>query len=515
MDHRNRTPLELATVFATLIVGVALLIPACGEHITEFTPAGDAGTSCGTNPSLCAEASTPDAGADADAGTTDAGPCPSPGTIECGGECVVTRFDPRNCGACGASCSLGQVCAEGSCALVCPPGTLSCNGGCVDPRSNPQFCGATSGCGVGSGTAGTTCPSAQACSNGRCAGSCGGGLLDCGGECVDPLTSRTHCGASGSCSTLATTGTACAAGLVCSGGQCALSCQTGLVDCAGTCIDPATSRSHCGATLGCGIASGVPGTSCAGGQICSGGSCVLSCPSSLVECNGTCIDPLTSPTNCGATAGCGVLSGFPGTLCPPQQACSNAACCGGGLVNCGGTCVDPLLDAAHCGAFGTCVGPSAGMACGGGQICAFGGCFTPTTATYDILTSGSLVNIFGPGGNGCSGSGEYQNNCAAPFGFSWTDTGSGPVLAVSVDFLLQGSCAAAGTQHAVTLNGVLVGSFANTLPGCSCSTQSVTLTPFTLAPYVVGGTNTLLISSSTCEGLNNQSGVLATVSVQY
>ena len=47
MDDRNRTPVKLATVFATLIVGLALLVPACGEHITEFTPAGDAGTSCG------------------------------------------------------------------------------------------------------------------------------------------------------------------------------------------------------------------------------------------------------------------------------------------------------------------------------------------------------------------------------------------------------------------------------------------------------------------------------------
>ena len=55
------------------------------------------------------------------------------------------------------------------------------------------------------------------------ASACAGGLLLCGGGCVDPASDHTWCGASGSCSG-AESGTSCAAGQVCSAGACVAWC---------------------------------------------------------------------------------------------------------------------------------------------------------------------------------------------------------------------------------------------------------------------------------------------------
>ncbi len=142
------------------------------------------------------------------------------------------------------------------------------------------------------------------------------------------------------------------------------------------------------------------------------------------------------------------------------------------------------------------------------------GRLVPAGGTYTITTASPLVNL--ASGGGCGGQGEYQNDCAQAFGFSWNDTGVGSLSSMSVSFTMQGSCAAAGTVHAVTLNGTLVGSVTTNGPTCSCTNlQPFTMTPFTLAPYVVGGTNTLRISSNVCEGINNMGGTLATVNVRY
>jgi len=131
-----------------------------------------------------------------------------------------------------------------------------------------------------------------------------------------------------------------------------------------------------------------------------------------------------------------------------------------------------------------------------------------------VVTTASPLTNLGPGG-GCAPG--YQNNCSASFGFSWTDTTSGPLQSATIQFALRGTCATAGTVHAVTLNGTLIGSYTNTIAaGCNCTVQPVTIIPSTLASYVQGGNNTLLISSSTCETLEVTGGnVLATVGVTY
>lgn len=72
-------------------------------------------------------------------------------------------------------------------------------------------------------------------------------------------------------------------------------CPAGMVNCGGTCVDPMKDRDYCGAMPGC-----IGGSVCGDGEICEGGECILNCPSNLTNCNGTCVDTATDERNCGA-----------------------------------------------------------------------------------------------------------------------------------------------------------------------------------------------------------------------
>jgi hypothetical protein len=78
------------------------------------------------------------------------------GTLKCGDTCVETATDSKNCGACGAACSGGNVCVASAC--VCPVGQGICGGQCTAVASDPKNCGA---CGV-------VCGQDQACNQGVC-----------------------------------------------------------------------------------------------------------------------------------------------------------------------------------------------------------------------------------------------------------------------------------------------------------------------------------------------------------
>ena len=145
----------------------------------------------------------------------------------------------------------------------CKGGATVCGGSCVRLASDNASCGAC----------GNACEAGKVCSNGACEVTCATGLVTCGGRCVDPLSDAAFCGASGTCIG-AQAGMACADGQVCSAGTCQLSCQAGLLDCSGVCLDPLTDRSHCGATAAC--AGAEAGIACDRGQLCAAGSCVPS-----------------------------------------------------------------------------------------------------------------------------------------------------------------------------------------------------------------------------------------------
>jgi hypothetical protein len=136
----------------------------------------------------------------------------------------------------------------------------------------------------------------------------------CDSACVDTSVHPGHCGGCNQ---------PCAPGNVCDGnGTCALSCQAGLVDCNGTCINPLDNRDHCGAGSDCSLE---PGTACSAGEVCDGtGSCALSCQSGLIDCDDKCIDPAVDPVYCGATATC--QGADAGVTCDTFEACVLGAC---------------------------------------------------------------------------------------------------------------------------------------------------------------------------------------------
>ncbi|MCB9593102.1 MAG: hypothetical protein H6719_10250 [Sandaracinaceae bacterium] len=93
---------------------------------------------------------------------------------DCGGACVDTRSDARNCGACGTTCGAGEVCAAGRCdAMGCSGGTTECDRACVTLATDERHCGAC----------GNACASDQTCRDGVCGG---GGPIDPPPTSCDP-----------------------------------------------------------------------------------------------------------------------------------------------------------------------------------------------------------------------------------------------------------------------------------------------------------------------------------------
>ena len=140
---------------------------------------------------------------------------------------------------------------------------------------------------------------------------CPGGLVECGGECIDPETHADHCGASAGCEGDAA-GEVCGEDALCLAGVCEISCTGGEIACGGGCVDPTTDSSWCGATSDC--AGDNAGEACSGGATCVGGACA--CSDGLDPCGGSCVDLDTSEDHCG---GCDAP-------CDPGQACGGGGC---------------------------------------------------------------------------------------------------------------------------------------------------------------------------------------------
>lgn len=239
------------------------------------------------------------------------------------------------------------------------------------------------------------CPDNYQCGNGRCwrngenpfaglgdaAAACSAPLIDCGGgTCVDPFTNTQHCGATPGCGIegAGSAGDSCVNGLVCNIGVCAVSCPGSQVNCDGTCVDPISDPRHCGATAGCGAVAGTPGEACINGQVCSEGACASSCSVTNTNCSGSCVDTNTNPVHCGNCATACALANV------MTDACVNGACavaaCGAGFGDCDGVAangcetVTTASDINNCGGCGLrCQYANAGAQCNAGT-CARTGC---------------------------------------------------------------------------------------------------------------------------------------------
>jgi hypothetical protein len=226
--------------------------------------------------------------------------------------CTNPSRDPFNCGGCDNRCSFGQICDYGSC--TCMPGTADCGRGtCQDLLNDPRNCGAC----------GNACPGSTPCNQGVCGTCVAVDLTRCDDgmreRCVDLQWDKDHCGG---CNQRCGKGTGTTA---CEFGVCVTCEEAGQTDCNGDCADLAWSDKHCG----------ICGNECAEGDVCVFGSCIRgdgTCDGPCAEtdqicCDGECIDPRTSDTNCG---GCNVKRCTQGCT----EACRNGDCvpvdCGGG-----------------------------------------------------------------------------------------------------------------------------------------------------------------------------------------
>ncbi|NOS99998.1 MAG: right-handed parallel beta-helix repeat-containing protein [Phycisphaerales bacterium] len=140
-------------------------------------------------------------------------------------------------------------------------------------------------------------------------------------------------------------------------------------------------------------------------------------------------------------------------------------------------------------------------------------CETGQTVVYNISAS-SLLNV----PSNC-GSGPY--GCVGQPGFRWTDTGSGPVANVQIQFNLGMNCYSTGVPIGLRLNGTQFGSHVST-QYCNCSATTGVPVTVTAPPstYLVGGSNTFAFKTVTsCIGFTPQAswggGVYARVSVTY
>ena len=189
-------------------------------------------------------------------------------------------------------------------------------------------------------------PHGQVCSAGTCQLSCQQGLVNCWGRCIDPSTDRSYCGASGTCDADAGAGAVCGSGEICSGGTCQVSCASPLSACPAVSINPAycanldTDRDNCG----------MCGNACPVGGLCTGASPTCACPgitpmTCAVFGKPTCVDVFSDANHCG---GCD-------NPCSPGQTCLNAICQipSGNLVVSGTTTINTIAASASRGATGS------------------------------------------------------------------------------------------------------------------------------------------------------------------
>jgi hypothetical protein len=94
------------------------------------------------------------------------GRCTSP-MIRCGGTCVDTQTNPKNCGACGKDCGAGMFCQGGTCVCTQASWEESCSGSCYCTTTvdGQQVCGEAEGSVFNCDSPCTSdpCPSGERC----------------------------------------------------------------------------------------------------------------------------------------------------------------------------------------------------------------------------------------------------------------------------------------------------------------------------------------------------------------
>lgn len=401
----------------------------------------------------------------------------------CGGSCVEFKSDNLNCGACGAACSAGQVCSNGTCTVTCAAGLVNCGGHCIDPTTDRAHCGASGAC--TGGTAGAACVDGQLCSAGQCVQTCSDSQSACPAAsptyCADLTRDANNCG---------TCGASCAAGQQCvtTGGTAACACPPATPTACGSgasafCTSTATDPSNCG---GC-------GTVCGAGTVCSGGQCVQSCSAAATAC------PAVNPTYCANTASDANNCGGCGTVCPAGQQCSAGQCTcpaatpdacatGGGLA----FCTNAATDSLNCG--------SCGHACGAGEVCVSGACVT-SCPSGEYACAGKCIDPMSDQ-NYCGARSDCTGGAACGPGESCYQAKCEP-LCPAGQVMCQGSCIDPQTDHTFCgASAYCVGAAAGVtcLPTQTCVGGLCVPPPCTWSPLASSSLAVQPPSSVTCNG---------------
>jgi hypothetical protein len=351
---------SLPLIAITLGACNAILDNTRGELVDRDEAGARPATSASPPVDAAAEAAEPDSGpTTSDAGESPTTRCPV-GQKRCSGACVATT-DPRyGCGdATCAPCAIahGKAACDGrTCAVSqCNAGYADCNGaatdGCETELSKPASCGA---CGRACAAAAPLCTPSGATSF-HCTNGCAANApLRCGAECVDPLTSTSHCGGCNlPCRAAPNAASACVAG------ACTATCNPPFHACAGVCVANGDPKA-CGP--GCTPCPVPPG----GAATCVADTCGIDCAAPNRACGGRCTAQ-TDPTACGPAC----------TACPLRAnaaaTCAADACgftCNAGFGDCDAAAANGCevtfeSDPLHCG--------QCGKSCDG-KACVLGVC---------------------------------------------------------------------------------------------------------------------------------------------
>ena len=393
--------------------------------------------------------------------------------VDCGGSCAPCVN--------GKICSVADDCVSGICNGTCQP--------CASDAACPQdhYCDGTGTC-KPTKVNGDVCTASAQCQSGHCPaqdGVCCG--TACSGSCEACMLAKTG-DVNGSCAAVnANTDP----DQECSD-QGAQTCGSNDSGCNGNDGAPACnlypSGTQC-APSSCSAGQESEASHCDGLGTCTAGGIAL-CAPYVCDGNGAaCLSSCSQNSHCASGFECEAPDCTP--VCPPAT------------VKCNGTCIDPLSDETYCGADNSCQGYTT---CGGGDQCESGICTTPTCQAEQITVDIPFTQTAGWLASGCCNEANYRHADTSTLTASFADPlqQGGTVSSVQVIFGVRHACNSQSNAMEFQLNGTTFGTWGSANgPHCNCSNATIALSQNNAAPasYVRGGSNTVSIlhnASGTC-----------------
>lgn len=196
-------------------------------------------------------------------------------------------MDSAHCGECNHACADNSYCEESTC--ICQATFFDCDGDMTNGCESTRPCNACDDGRPPCGTSSLCCNENEICDAGRCKSDstpettliCDSPLINCYGTCINPLTDDKNCGI---CLNQ------CKGNEICQDGTCQMNCDVQTL-CQGVCVDTKTTFEHCGAC----------DHSCQTGQTCVDSTC--QCEEGKYDCDGIAANGCESTTECSCPPG--------------------------------------------------------------------------------------------------------------------------------------------------------------------------------------------------------------------